>query len=463
MSEEQLEEVLQQSSEHLDRARQLTTSMSEENARKKALLDKIRAQRAETLALLTTATTTSEREEDEEDEEDTLHATKKTTAGKLYSYTDLDGRVFVVHDNKDIPRKLEKIICFMRLMPKERRDHLTVNEGTELSMAKVTQRIHSHAEFGVFLMSRSATITTEHERVWGSLKLYNHVKNVPVLKDSKLLEALLNGEWQTGEATHVCMKDFHEGAFDSHNRTHLVTTLATIGKVFHVLLGNLWKDFTEIAIDRVNSQDATPLATEFMSWSIETTFRTVFSYLRSSYQQITSDMPESLAETQDVARLFTIAFDTMDWGFNHQMYFTNIVSPSKRKKDSGLDGGGGGNGSGKQKEKEKKREQKQKKRSRVSEKHVDEDRDDTTSSSYLEDTKKRQRKKSKSFCLLYLAGQLNVTPTFPTCPHGSDCMFRHNLPTSSDDKKSAIAAISKLKNPSITKEMRDALTKKINE
>jgi hypothetical protein len=408
MSEEQLEEVLQQSSEHLDRARQLTTSMSEENARKKALLDKIRAQRAETLALLTTATTTSEREEDEED---TLHATKKTTAGKLYSYTDLDGRVFVVHDNKDIPRKLEKIICFMRLMPKERRDHLTVNEGTELSMATVTQRIHSHAEFGVFLMSRSATITTEHERVWGSLKLYNHVKNVPVLKDSKLLEALLNGEWQTGEATHVCMKDFHEGAFDSHNRTHLVTTLATIGKVFHVLLGNLWKDFTEIAIDRVNSQDATPLATEFMSWSIETTFRTVFSYLRSSYQQITSDMPESLAETQDVVRLFTIAFDTMDWGFNHQMYFTNIVSPSKRKKDSGLDGGsGGGNGRGKQKEKEKKREQKQKKRSRVSEKHVDEeDRDDTTSSSYLEDTKKRQRKKSKSYCLLYLAGQLNVS------------------------------------------------------
>jgi signal transduction histidine kinase len=67
MSEEQLEEVLQQSSEHLDRARQLTTSMSEENARKKALLDKIRAQRAETLALLTTATTTSDREKDEED------------------------------------------------------------------------------------------------------------------------------------------------------------------------------------------------------------------------------------------------------------------------------------------------------------------------------------------------------------------------------------------------------------
>ena len=132
------------------------------------------------------------------------------------------------------------------------------------------------------------------------------------------------------------MKDFHEGTFDSHNRTHLVTTLATIGKVFHVLLGNLWKDFTEIAIDRVNSQDATPLATEFMSWSIETTFRTVFSYLRSSYQQITSDVPESLAETQDVVRLFTIAFDTMDWGFNHQMYFTNIVNPSKRKKDSGL-------------------------------------------------------------------------------------------------------------------------------
>ena len=147
--------------------------MSEENARKKALLDKILAQRAETLALLTTtATRTSEREEDEED-------------------------------------------------------------------------------------------------------------------DSCLYE------WQTGEATgeatHVCMKDFHEGAFDSHNRTHLVTTLATIGKVFHVLLGNLWKDFTEIAIDRVNSQDATPLATEFMSWSIETTFRTVFSYLRSSYQQINSD------------------------------------------------------------------------------------------------------------------------------------------------------------------------------
>jgi hypothetical protein len=74
MSEEQLEEVLQQSSEHLDRARQLTTSMSEENARKKALLDKIRAQRADTLALLTTATRSSERDEDKED---TLHATKK--------------------------------------------------------------------------------------------------------------------------------------------------------------------------------------------------------------------------------------------------------------------------------------------------------------------------------------------------------------------------------------------------
>ena len=239
----------------------------------------------------------------------------------------MDGNVFLVNETKEASSHLERSQAFRRMMMKERLSYLTSREGMEINLSKLRDQLRSNSGHSMMIFGK-AVFSPELTSVWGSMRNYHLVQQLPVLQNDTLLGSLLLGRWGDSKDS-VCLKHFCEGPFDDDNQSHLLATLRNVSAVFKIIYGDHWKGFMNHVIDRVVvalSEGRTDIC--FMSWSINEACQEIFVRLRAPYVQPNADLP-----TDRRGQTYGGTYSLED-GPLRSIYFTCLLYTSPSPRDS---------------------------------------------------------------------------------------------------------------------------------